>query len=237
MLSSRDKPQKSIFFADSGKKAGRERSPYRLPAPGGGHRMGPSHPCVGPKANGLKQATRIDRNRKARTTAIARRGTKAGLGTDETVSRPRPMMHSLLAVTSACAASCATNQRIAPGRTRTCNTATCAAYRPALRMECYLLHHGGKTGTMVPASEEDTQKNKAWLATRPNSTRLRLRRRLVNVIAHLPIHQPVHLPKSVTGRHGRSIPEPSRTVNSGTGYCPRPFRAYEARERLLLHSR
>ena len=108
--------------------------------------MGPSPPCVGPKANGLKQATRIDRNRKARTTVIARRGTKAGLGTDETVSRPRPMMHSLLAVTSACAASCATNQRIAPGRARTCNTATCAAYRPASAMECYRYTTGAKPG-------------------------------------------------------------------------------------------
>ena len=120
--------------------------------------MGPSPPCVGPKANGLKQATRIDRNRKARTTAIARRGIKVGLGTDETVSRPRPMMHSLLAVTSACAASCATNQRIAPGRARTCNTATCAAYRPASAMECYLLHHGGQNGAGSPTSEEDAHK-------------------------------------------------------------------------------
>ena len=105
-----------------------------------------------------KQATRIDRSPKVRSTGIARRGIKVGLGTDETVSRPRPMLHSILAVTSACAASCATNQRIAPGRARTCNTATCAAYRPASAMECYLLHHGGQNGAGSPTSEEDTYK-------------------------------------------------------------------------------
>ena len=97
-------------------------------------------------------------NRRLGSPAIARRGIRAGLGTDETVSRPRPMLHSILAVTSACAASCATNQRIAPGRARTRNTATCAAYRPASAMECYLLHHGGQNGAGSPTSEEDAHK-------------------------------------------------------------------------------
>jgi len=151
----------------------RERYSYRLPATGGGHRAGPPPPLVGPKVNELQTG---DSDQPPSATAGIGPPQSPGEGSWRAWGRmtrlgavPGPWNHSVCAVTWACAASSVSYSDNAPGRTRTCNTATCAAYRPASAMECCRYTTGDKMGLASPTWEEHALKNRGCPETGPSS--------------------------------------------------------------------